>query len=549
MEQTGSHQALARRYRPRTFDEMVGQEAVVRTLKNALSSGKIHPAYIFSGIRGVGKTTAARIFSKGLNCHAVSAPTPQPCNACPSCEEIGRGGSLDVLEIDGATHTKAEEARDLMQVARYMPARDRFKVFIIDEVHMLSTAAFNALLKTLEEPPPHVVFILATTEPHKIPETIHSRAQHFQFRRVPESRILRFLKDLCARAAIEAEPQALELVARAGDGSVRDSLTLLDRLLAYADGPLTEAETSEVLGVVGREALLGLLDAVLTGNAAGAVAFVDQLRDRGQDLGRFLEDFDGMVRRAVRVRLGAEPGEVPPRLRETANAASLEDLLRLSDLVASTRQRLAGSPDPEALVELQLVKAAHLPRILPLDLLLSQRPAPAVPPPAEGSVSRAPEGGGESGFRFTGLIPFKRMDEKEAASLEGRDARVEEFRRRASSKVPLAGSFLDAASLSVDPDGVLHVALPAGAKAAQAFLTSEESLRSLREAAREAGFSGSVSVETRDDDLEPRPAKPEAPRHGPAVEKIVRRMGGQVVEVRPLAPPPSAPGGDDAEPE
>jgi|YNPBryBLVA2012_1023415.scaffolds.fasta_scaffold00207_14 DNA polymerase-3 subunit gamma/tau len=549
MEQTGSHQALARRYRPRTFDEMVGQEAVVRTLKNALSSGKIHPAYIFSGIRGVGKTTAARIFSKGLNCHAFPAPTPEPCNACPSCEEIGRGGSLDVLEIDGATHTKAEEARDLMQVARYMPARDRFKVFIIDEVHMLSTAAFNALLKTLEEPPPHVVFILATTEPHKIPETIHSRAQHFQFRRVPEARIHRFLKELCARASIEAEPQALELVARAGDGSVRDSLTLLDRLLAYADGPLTEAETSEVLGVVGREALYGLLKAVLSGDAAGAVAFVDQMRDRGQDLGRFLEDFDGVVRRAIRVRLEAEPGEVPPRLREIAAGASLEDLLRLSDLMASTRQRLAGSPDPEALVELQLVKAAHLPRILPLDLLLSQRPASTGLSSAEGAHPKAPAEGEEGGFRFTGLIPFKRMSEGEAASLEGHDPRVQEFRRRAAAKLPLAGGFLAKATVSLDPDGVLHLALPEGSTAARAILAAEENLRSLREAAREAGYPGPVAVESREGDLEPRPAGPKAPRYGPAVEKIVRRMGGQVVDVRPLSPEPPAPGGDDAEPE
>ncbi|MGC8762399.1 MAG: DNA polymerase III subunit gamma/tau [Acidobacteriota bacterium] len=549
MEQTGSHQALARRYRPRTFEEMVGQEAVVRTLKNALSSGKVHPAYIFSGIRGVGKTTAARIFSKGLNCHAFSAPTPEPCNACPSCEEIARGGSLDVLEIDGATHTKAEEARDLMQVARYMPARDRFKVFIIDEVHMLSTAAFNALLKTLEEPPPHVVFILATTEPHKIPETIHSRAQHFQFRRVPENRILRFLKELCTRAAIEAEPQALELVARAGDGSVRDSLTLLDRLLAYADGPLTEAETSEVLGVVGREALFALLEAVLAGDAAGAVAFVDQLRERGQDLGRFLEDFDRVVRRAVRVRLEAEPGEVPPRLLKIAAGASLEDLLRLSDLVASTRQRLAGSPDPEALVELQLVKAAHLPRILPLELLLSQRPPAAILQTPGGGLPKAPSGGEEGGFRFTGLIPFKRMEEGEAASLAGSDPRVQEFRRRASSKLPLAGSFLEAASVSLDPDGVLHLALPEGARAAQALLASEESLRSLREAAREAGYPGPVAVESREEDPEPRAPRAESPRYGPAVEKIVRRMGGQVVDVRPLSPEPPAPGGDDAEPE
>ena len=239
------HQALARRYRPQSFDEMVGQRAVVKTLKNALAKGKIHPAYIFSGIRGVGKTTAARLFAKGLNC--VKGPTFEPCNECASCLEIGKAASMDVLEIDGATNTKAEEARDLMQAARYTPARDRYRVFIIDEVHMLSTAAFNALLKTFEEPPPHAVFLLATTEPHKIPETIHSRAQHFQFKRVPTPLVIRHLEEICQKEELKAEPAALELVARSGEGSVRDSLTLLDRLMAYADGPLTEETAVEAL--------------------------------------------------------------------------------------------------------------------------------------------------------------------------------------------------------------------------------------------------------------------------------------------------------------
>ncbi len=533
---------------------MVGQESIVRTLRNALASGRIHPAYIFSGIRGVGKTTAARIFAKGLNCAA--GPTPDPCSACPACEEIARGSCLDVLEIDGATHTKAEEARDLMQAARYMPARDRYKVFIIDEVHMLSKAAFNALLKTLEEPPPHVVFLLATTEAHSIPETIHSRAQHFVFRRVPSARVARYLQQICRDAGIEAEPEALEIVARGGEGSVRDSLTLLDRLLAYADGPLTERETSEALGVVGQEALLGLMESLMEGDARAAASFVDQMRERGQSLDRFLGDLDEALRTAMRLKLGTEVPAAPGRLQALSSRASLEDLLRLTDLIASTRQRLKGAADPEALVELQLVKAAHLPNILPLDTILDAL-ASKLP------LSRSSSGNGETragdseremeeaeegeGLRFRALIPFKRMDDGEAASLEG-DARFSAYKASAGLKVPLAASALKAADVSLDPDGVLHVALPDGARTAAALLASPESREALERSARDLGFPGRVVVELREPDPQAAPKEPEGPKGTPLADKVVRRLGGQVVGVRPVAPPAPA-GGDDAEPE
>ncbi|MEW5765193.1 MAG: DNA polymerase III subunit gamma/tau [Acidobacteriota bacterium] len=556
MNQERPHQALARRYRPRSFSEMVGQEAVVRTLRNALASGRIHPAYIFSGIRGVGKTTAARIFAKGLNC--ANGPTPDPCGACPACEEIARGACLDVLEIDGASHTHAEEARELMQAARYMPARDRYRIFIIDEVHMLSVQAFNALLKTLEEPPPHVVFILATTEPHKIPETIHSRAQHFVFRRVPPPRVARYLQEICREAGVEAEPEALEIVARGGEGSVRDSLTLLDRLLAYADGPLTERETSEALGVVGQEDLLGLLESLMGGDARAAASFVDRMRERGQNLDRFLGDMDETLRTAMRWKLGSDAPTAPQRLKALSSGASLEDLLRLTDLIASTRQRLKGAADPEALVELQLVKAAHLPNILPLDAILGalagQAP-PSRPPSGNGERAKVPQKEMEEaeeaeeveGLRFRALIPFKRMDEGEAASLES-DGRFSAFKEAAGLKVPLAASAIQAADVSLDPDGVLHVALPDGALTAAALLGSPESREVLERSARELGFPGRVVVEVREPDLQAAPKEPEGPKGTPLAEKVIRRLGGQVVGVRPVTPPVPV-GGEDAEPE
>jgi len=574
-----TYKALARKYRPQTFDEMVGQEAVVKTLKNALATGKIHPAYIFSGIRGVGKTTAARLFAKGLNCE--NGPTVTPCNTCPSCVEIAAGRSMDVLEIDGATHTKAEEARDLMQAARYMPVRDRYRVFIIDEVHMLSTAAFNALLKTLEEPPAHAIFLLATTEPFRIPETIHSRAQHFQFRRVSAHKVASFLKDLCGREGVEAEPAALDLVARSGEGSVRDSLTLLDRLLTYANGPLGEAEAVEVLGVVGRDALLSMLDIISRGEPSGVSRFLDEARDRGQNLERFLSDLVALVRDVLRYKtagtgVDAEEAADDGGLKAAAERLSLEDLLRLWDLLALTQQRLKGAPDPEALLELQLIKAALLPGILPLEQVLSgarlpdgpDGAGPDRPGPGPGSESTGkaegqqgggggPETGAGDDLRFKALIPFKRMDELEARSYEG-DERLDHFRKAVSQKMPLLAPSLESAALSLDPDGVLHLVLPHGATTAAALLESAERMKALESTAREIGFSGRLQVENG----EPAPDSPvpeseladrDEAGSSPAVKVVLRLLGGSVVKVTPLSAaeadvePPA--GGEDAEPE
>ena len=557
-----AHQALARKYRPSTFDGMVGQDAIVLTLKNALSSGKIHPAYIFSGIRGVGKTTAARLFARGLNCQA--GPTAEPCGRCPSCEEIAAGRSMDVLEIDGATNTKAEEARDLMQAARYMPARDRFRVFIIDEVHMLSTAAFNALLKTFEEPPPHAVFLLATTEPHKIPETIHSRAQHFQFRRVPAPKVAAYLGEVCGAEGVEAEAAALDLVARSGEGSVRDSLTLLDRLLTSGGGRLDEAMTAEALGVVGRAALLGLLAAVAAGRPSEIPTFVDDVRDRGRNHERLLNDMVSMVRTALRRRLAGQDGPGDEDETEVSGALaplSEEDLLRLWDLLTSTQQRLKGAPDPDALLEIQLTKAALLPRILPLDQLLGRVPAASaqeVPresgarrpdDPPQGAPPEAPKDG-EGGLRFKALIPFTRMDEKEAKSFE-EDERLGLLRKSIGNRMPLLAPALASATLSVDPEGVLHLVLPPGSTTAAALLASPERVKILEDLAREVGLTGRFAVENgRPEPEEAAPPKKDEGRavESPAVKNVLKLLGGKVVKVTEGAAAP-LPGEDDAEPE
>lgn len=558
-----AHLALARKYRPQSFDELVGQQAVVQTLKNALATGKIHPAYIFSGIRGVGKTTAARLFAKGLNCSGGPKPTPDPCGKCPSCVEVGQARSMDVLEIDGATNTKAEEARDLVQAARYTPARDRYRVFIIDEVHMLSVAAFNALLKTLEEPPPHAVFLLATTEPHKIPETIHSRAQHFQLRPVATHVVAGYLKEVCAREELVASEGALELVARAGEGSVRDSLTLLDRLAAYASGPITEELAAQALGLAGPDALRSLLEILGRGRVEKIPAFVDELLERGTDLDRFLGDLEEAVRELGRLRLAPSSAPAPAlgeQGKELAGLFTAEEILRLWDLVAATRQRLKGAPDPDSLLELQLVKAALLPRILPLEELLPalagragapaalQPSAPAAPPAKEKEEDEAPR----EGLRFKALIPFSRMDESEAQTYEARDPRAERFRAEAAKKMPLAAHTLEQATLSLDPDGVLHIALPPSATTGVILLSAKERKEALEAAASAAGYPGPVAVETLSGGEEaapaPKPDAPQRPEESDAVKNVLRVFGGQVIKVTPLSPD-SPPGGDHGEPE
>src|SRR6516162_3255990 len=243
-----SYQVLARKYRPQKFADVIGQEHVTRTLKNAIEQQRIAHGYIFSGHRGIGKTTIARILAMALNCRATAAPTGEPCGVCDSCVEIRAGSSVDVLEIDAATNRGIDEIRELREAARYRPARDRYKIYILDEAHQITDAAFNALLKTLEEPPPHIVFMMATTQPEDIPQTIRSRCQHFSFRAVRFEPILAQLRDLVGRETIEADDEALALLAEAGDGSMRDALSILDQAIASSTGKVTAESVRNLVG-------------------------------------------------------------------------------------------------------------------------------------------------------------------------------------------------------------------------------------------------------------------------------------------------------------
>jgi DNA polymerase-3 subunit gamma/tau len=304
-----SYLVLARKYRPQRFAELVGQDHVARTLTNAIAQNRVHHAFLFTGARGVGKTSAARILAKALCC--AEGPTATPCGRCEFCQEIASGRSVDVMEIDGASNTGVDDVRTLREGARYMPAKGKRKIYIIDEVHMLSTSAFNALLKTLEEPPAHVVFIFATTEAHKIPTTILSRCQRYDFKLIPTAALTSHLEGILAAESIPAEPEAVRLVAREAAGSVRDALSLLDQVIAYiGEATLTADVASEVLGIADRRLLLEMAAAVLDHDAGAALRILSRAADRGVDLGQLARAFLGTLRDLEIVSRVAEPSDL-----------------------------------------------------------------------------------------------------------------------------------------------------------------------------------------------------------------------------------------------
>ena len=509
------YEPLARKYRPQNFEELIGQEALVRALRNILSLQKIHPAYIFSGIRGVGKTTVARIFAKGLNCE--KGVTPKPCNQCSSCKEITRSFSLDVMEIDGATHTSAEEARLLSDIAKYTPARDRFRIFLIDEVHMLSKAAFNALLKTLEEPPPQAVFLFATTEPQKIPETIDSRSYHFRLKRINDEMVYSYIKGVIEKESIEIEDGALRLVARYGEGSMRDSLTILDRLVSYAGlDRITESMASAVLGTVNREFLLKTAKAVLFNDLKSLYSLLNELFERGDDPERFLQDFMAFMREILR---GKAIGEISEELSFIVSKVSMEDLLRALDLLVLAAQKLKQSLDQRVVLELELTKIASLPLIVPIDKIIKlveesqsldsfilfkeevEEKKDADPKDEEKRESESIKITSEE-LSFSALIPFKRIDEEEARSYDTVNPKIEEFKKIVSEELPMVGNFFEKALLSIDPEGNLHIFLKSPSITVTKYIKQQRTIKQLEDIAAKTGITGKIFIEVEEDVLE-----------------------------------------------
>jgi len=379
-----SYQVIARKWRPQTFADVVGQQHVTRTLANAITSGRVAHAYIFSGARGVGKTTTARILAKALNC--VKGPAAEPCNECATCLEIAAGTSLDVIEIDAASNRGIDQIRELREMVRYAPAAGRFKVVILDEAHMLTDEASNALLKTLEEPPDKVIFVMATTQPEDLAETIRSRSQHFHFRALSFAEIVGALEKIGEREGLTAEPGALGVMARAAEGSLRDALSLLEQARAYCGTKITDAQVRELLGVVPEEMLDELTAAIEERSAQRALALVHRLLAEGQNLQHFCREAIGHFRNLLIARvcgpdseLIAAPADRRPQLQRASAAFGEEDLTRFFQILLHTDEDLRRKPDPRLHLEMGLLRMVNAARLAPLEEILAELEGSAAP--------------------------------------------------------------------------------------------------------------------------------------------------------------------------
>jgi len=396
-----SYQVLARKYRPQKFSEVIGQGHVTRTLKNAIEQSRIAHGYIFSGHRGIGKTTIARILAMALNCQSQDHPVPEPCGVCDSCREIRAGNSVDVIEIDAATNRGIDEIRELREAARYRPARDRYKIYILDEAHQITDAAFNALLKTLEEPPGHIVFMMATTQPEDIPQTIRSRCQNFSFHAVRFDEIVSQLRSIANQEKIKADDNALAMLAEAGDGSMRDALSIMDQAIASC-GPTLSAEVVRALvGSVPSEVLEDVMDAVARNSSEDVLRLVDRLLVEGQSAQHFARQMLRFLRNATVAKVAGSDSSVlqisadeRSRVARVAERFSEEDLARFMQIMLRTHGELGYKHEQRFHLELGLLKLVYAQRLLPLEELLSgeagKSSTPALPSRSVSGASRVP---------------------------------------------------------------------------------------------------------------------------------------------------------------
>ena len=372
-----SYQVIARKWRPQTFADLVGQAHVTETLQNAIRNNRVAHAYIFSGARGVGKTTAARILAKALNC--VNGPTPEPCGVCDSCKEIAAGTSLDVIEIDAASNRGIDQIRELREMVRYAPAAARSKVVILDEAHMLTGEASNALLKTLEEPPDRVIFVMATTEPENLVDTIRSRSQHFHFRALTFAEISGRLEEIAQKENLKIEPGALAVIARMAEGSLRDALSLLEQARAFCGDTIPDKDVRELLGVVPEDALEELVGAIASGSADRALGLVHTFQKEGRNLQHFCREAIRHMRNLLIARVcGADSDLIAatpdqrPALERAAAQFSEEDLTRFFQILLQTDDDLRRKPDPRVHLEMGLLRLINASRLAPLEELLAE---------------------------------------------------------------------------------------------------------------------------------------------------------------------------------
>jgi DNA polymerase-3 subunit gamma/tau len=547
-----SYLVIARKWRPQSFEDIAGQEPITHTLQNAIRAKRIAHAYLFTGVRGVGKTTAARVLAKALNCE--TGPTATPCNRCSQCEEITQGTSIDVLEIDGASNRGIDEIRQIIDNVRYHPARCRFKIYIIDEVHQVTKDAFNALLKTLEEPPPSVKFILATTEPHRLPETILSRCQRYDFRRIALRDIVERLGEIAKVEGLAITEGALVILAREADGSMRDAQSLLEQVLASAgqSSPVDEQSLQEVLGLAERRALYELSSAVIDGNAGNCLELIATLASEGRDLSRLSRDLVEHFRNLMVARLtdrnsahsaGALldlPDQEIADLTAQAKDLSVETLVDYFDFMSVGDDEVARAPNPRFALEAAMVKLATLPQTLPVNELVER-------------LERLEK-------KLAGQAPFRATAAKEAAVPTGVTPRRSgqqpvaapapenpspdkeqvwrEFVTSVRKEKKFLASHLDAAQVLDLAPGRLSIGV--GERLEHSFLQDAENLEALKNLAKRF-FSEDMSIDVKMVTEGPAAAVPEANGGATAgepeqksdmVKAALRIFGGSVRSVR-----------------
>lgn len=575
-----SYQVLARKWRPQNFADLVGQEHVTRTLANAMASGRIHHAFLFTGARGVGKTSAARILAKALNCEAGLSSTP--CNICPSCVEITNGQGIDVLEIDGASNNGVDEIRELRESIRYLPSRGRYRIIIIDEVHMLSTSAFNALLKTLEEPPPHVKFIFATTEPHKIPITILSRCQRFDFRKISLNPVVARLRTIVDAEKITISDLALTLIARRGEGSMRDALSALDQMIAFCGEIVADEDVQGLLGLVDRRLIHDTVEAIVNRESHLALETLRRIDEQGYAFRQFAQELVEALRGLILLKVTTDPGDLldvtaeeRQKLQSLAERATVEDLQRAMTLLLRTESEIAHSTFPRLLLEMTLIRLCYLPPTREIAALLGKidelerrlgstkgqlppPPRPSAPPSPPPVKTAAPPAAGvpphpaSRGMAADDLPPAAVAPSPQTQGTRdwpGMIAHVREAKR------PRLVNALEQASLLEMALPTIRLGLPKGSLTlemlqeetvitelrtlANAFFGSKVDLRFVPLSEAEAQGSAPPSLQqsrrTAEENLK-KELHDEA-RGNPVVRSVCDLLGGEIVEVRPVIIP------------
>ena len=585
-----SYQVIARKWRPQKFEDVTGQEVLTQTLQNAITHDRLHHAYLFSGARGVGKTTTARLVARALNCHKSDKPTSTPCviideTACASCREIAEGRSMDVLEIDAASHTQVENVREVIIAGiNIKPARDRYKVFIIDEVHMLSGHSFNALLKTIEEPPSDVVFIMATTDEHKVPETITSRCQLFEFRTIAAAKIAERLKQIAAADRISISDAAIREIARAGDGSMRDAQSAFDQVISFAGEKIRTEDVEKALGIASADVLARVMNGIAENQPADALAIVDDLVMRGHNLRNFCRDVLGHLRDLLVVKVSGDPklldssSAQTSALQQQAALFSESDLVRFFHSLAETESGLKDAANARYQVEVGLVKLMEMRRLASLGDLVgriaelesalrtgrapAERKSPGAASSMAGNTSAqststaSTSGASAAEYKATSEVtmppPIQDLSESAAPEVVTEQsaatagplvdqikAQLEKRKRKL-----LAASMAAAAHIELEGNE-LTIEFSPDARHSRDTMARAENARTLREACAEiCGREIGVRFVIRDGEADDARVSPEedqrrskqkarqAAAQNPTVQQVLKTFGGEIVDVK-----------------